>query len=403
MKKIVCEVCESQKIRKENGFFVCQECGTEYSLQEIKNLFQEVDENSSNINTENKILPNMQSKYILLENLKNWLVLVSSFENITFWIGNNVKVEDLTSENSFLLMKNNIRNSSLTSFPILTHEKIGMVFLPNNEPDSFKQFYGGYENIKNAILNNPIISNAYNLFRLYANEQCIVNGKMYDSYMFFLNGNFYRGIPFKNLYNFPQNWHLFIIDQKKGIKFVAADTTVHKGFFGDIVSNHILQNLDASQFITTLDNLYIQLIERNNNLKAFYEKNFEIMKQNYIELILQLEELVDVFDLPMKYRNRNDIYLLIQYIKDGRVDNWKEAINLLELEKHQQKLILKFDDLNLAISNLSSIINKELHTTNAQLSNISDKLLSINYKMIQSSYALTQIMHDTRLNLIWNN
>ena len=29
MKKMICEICESQKIKKENGVFVCQDCGTE--------------------------------------------------------------------------------------------------------------------------------------------------------------------------------------------------------------------------------------------------------------------------------------------------------------------------------------------------------------------------------------
>lgn len=32
MKKMVCEICNSQNIKKENGVFVCKECGTEYSL-----------------------------------------------------------------------------------------------------------------------------------------------------------------------------------------------------------------------------------------------------------------------------------------------------------------------------------------------------------------------------------
>ena len=36
MKKMVCEICESQSIKKENGVFVCKECGTEYSLEEAK-------------------------------------------------------------------------------------------------------------------------------------------------------------------------------------------------------------------------------------------------------------------------------------------------------------------------------------------------------------------------------
>ena len=45
MGKIVCEICGSQSIRKENGVFVCQNCGIEYSLSEIKKCFGGPEEN----------------------------------------------------------------------------------------------------------------------------------------------------------------------------------------------------------------------------------------------------------------------------------------------------------------------------------------------------------------------
>ena len=48
---MVCEICGSQKIKKENDVFICQECGTEYSLEEARKLLKEVDgEASSEIN-----------------------------------------------------------------------------------------------------------------------------------------------------------------------------------------------------------------------------------------------------------------------------------------------------------------------------------------------------------------
>ena len=43
MKKIVCELCEGTQFQKEDGFFVCQGCGTRYSLAEAKALMQEVE------------------------------------------------------------------------------------------------------------------------------------------------------------------------------------------------------------------------------------------------------------------------------------------------------------------------------------------------------------------------
>ncbi len=43
MKKIVCELCEGNQFVKENGMFVCQGCGTSYSLEEAKGMMKEVD------------------------------------------------------------------------------------------------------------------------------------------------------------------------------------------------------------------------------------------------------------------------------------------------------------------------------------------------------------------------
>ena len=51
MKKMICEICGSQKIKKDNGVFVCQDCGTEYSLEEAKKLLKEINNENYEINT----------------------------------------------------------------------------------------------------------------------------------------------------------------------------------------------------------------------------------------------------------------------------------------------------------------------------------------------------------------
>lgn len=42
MKRLVCEMCGSSDIIKKDGFYVCDTCGTKYSLEEAKKLFVEV-------------------------------------------------------------------------------------------------------------------------------------------------------------------------------------------------------------------------------------------------------------------------------------------------------------------------------------------------------------------------
>lgn len=43
MKKIVCELCESTDFVKEGGMFVCQGCGTKYTVEEARSMMREVD------------------------------------------------------------------------------------------------------------------------------------------------------------------------------------------------------------------------------------------------------------------------------------------------------------------------------------------------------------------------
>ena len=42
MKAIVCEMCGSQDLVKQNGMYVCQNCGTKYDTEEAKKLMVEV-------------------------------------------------------------------------------------------------------------------------------------------------------------------------------------------------------------------------------------------------------------------------------------------------------------------------------------------------------------------------
>lgn len=41
MKKLTCEMCNSNDLVKENGFFVCQHCGTKYSVEEARKMMVE--------------------------------------------------------------------------------------------------------------------------------------------------------------------------------------------------------------------------------------------------------------------------------------------------------------------------------------------------------------------------
>ena len=43
MKKIVCELCECMEFTKEGGMFVCNGCGTKYTVEEVRGMMREVE------------------------------------------------------------------------------------------------------------------------------------------------------------------------------------------------------------------------------------------------------------------------------------------------------------------------------------------------------------------------
>ena len=42
MKQLTCEMCGSTDLMKQDGVFVCQSCGTKYSVEEAKKMMVEV-------------------------------------------------------------------------------------------------------------------------------------------------------------------------------------------------------------------------------------------------------------------------------------------------------------------------------------------------------------------------
>lgn len=69
MKKLTCELCGGTDFIKQDGVFVCQECGTKYSVEEAKKLMSEVEKKTnkktttSNTITTPKLLITAQNEF----------------------------------------------------------------------------------------------------------------------------------------------------------------------------------------------------------------------------------------------------------------------------------------------------------------------------------------------------
>lgn len=55
MKAIVCEMCGSQNLVKEDGMYVCQNCGTKYSTEEAKKLMVDVSGSTVKVDTSEEL------------------------------------------------------------------------------------------------------------------------------------------------------------------------------------------------------------------------------------------------------------------------------------------------------------------------------------------------------------
>ena len=55
MKSLKCEICGNTNLLKDDGIFICQSCGTKYSIEEIKKMIN-INDSKENTSTDNESL-----------------------------------------------------------------------------------------------------------------------------------------------------------------------------------------------------------------------------------------------------------------------------------------------------------------------------------------------------------
>lgn len=148
MKKIVCEICGSTKLRKTGDFFVCQECGTEYSLSEAQNLLKDINgtvqNNNIEKNTNLKIELVQEDVKYLASQIKSWGSLCILAENLVKLTRvKNVNINDLSFWNPDAFDK--IKPIQIASFSSSSLEK--------NTAKRSKTIFRLMTNLRNHFLN----------------------------------------------------------------------------------------------------------------------------------------------------------------------------------------------------------------------------------------------------------
>ena len=102
MKSIKCEMCESNDVIKTDGYYVCQSCGTKYSVEEAKKLLVDNTESEikSSVNDRNEVTSKSKNKKKLILAIIAILIILTVGITITLVLLNNQQSSLIGSSNT---------------------------------------------------------------------------------------------------------------------------------------------------------------------------------------------------------------------------------------------------------------------------------------------------------------
>jgi hypothetical protein len=424
MKKMVCEICGSQSIKKENGVFVCQDCGTEYSLEEAKKLLTEVEEKTSDA-IQIKSDPKEVNKSQLISILKNWVQYINAFTGYECWFLCDTNLDDPAEykinshefwnmngdfiRNQQIHLKENIEFSDLNlNWDSVMRRKLFFFDMP---PYNFYDELFSYDGELYKRL-EKLFDEAYEQDRAknFGSEDEI-------TYSLSTVDNKYE----KNLGDSLLGGDSNVFDFIKNAPNDVADVVITRTRTRRVLVASFFS--DATKTVTEKTTLPIghqvsecirDAVKKRDAFFKLHSERFNYVKEHFHEMINSYADLMDkkilfeqMFNVPVEYRTVEVLSAVIELLESGRADNWKEAINLFEEEKYRAKVILNLTKANINLERLQttlydgfSTINNQLRKISISASEMSDKvskLLSVSY---ENNLALKNIMYDTRYSLI---
>lgn len=425
MKKIVCEICGSQKLKKENGMFVCQECGTEYSLDEARNLLVDVD-SSEPISEKPVATRNGQAE--LRGQLVLWASLLKQIEDLDFyfdlsgldtykfWSGDSVKenVPAAVGRRTFSLISKqaieyDAAGSDTKGMVLLLDEKFCLDLLATYERASrrsdlakhgYKEKYEGYKRLlsdHDLILCryyclDEISKLALNHFifdELKEMNNIIANCDTYDQLENCFEGDYCLlafGIDFENGKRIVRP-DFNDIDFERYRNRIANLAYEH-GRFAHI--NRIEQKWYGPKYTPLVLSFDInQLVEKcygeyeriDRGIGAFYEKEVTpIVEEGYSVMskcISLSKELEKEFNLPVKYRRLEHVLSMIELLDEGKASDWKELVNLYDTGNYRKEVLSDLSEINAKMDNLIASVN----TTNEQLFSMGSAMKEIGFSL----------------------
>lgn len=417
MKKMICEICGSQKIKKVNGVFVCQECGTEYDAESAKRLLKDIFEDNKIINDEKKDkvqLIEENDKYKLLNHLLLWAEYIIKLEqysndfdvkqeNVDSFYFNDASYYNSTFMKTFFYEHFDLMPLTSESFIDCVKEAIRRK--DKNLPLSRKLLYS-YTFYKEHEKIDPPVS-ATEMFKMLKNKYVM----KWNSYSLNKGESVFRSLS--GDYSGPgiAYWSYFIDNHitinewvekicipniRKGVNGIIYK---RKGVFNPkkvpiIDLNPALMEIKKmyEKIPYTLAPLYVDLF--NKECKKIIEDKCNLL----IDLINVAPELEKTFMLPFKYRKSHIIIELINLVYEGKAETWKELINLYDTTVYRRESLYKLsmitDEIRKINNNLISI-NKSLKEIDNALIGIKQSIDTMNDKIQKSNELLRKASRNT--------
>lgn len=404
MKKIVCEVCGSQNIKKENGVFVCKDCGIEYSSEEVKKLLVEVDENAviKSHEIKSEVVKDEEfENFLMLNQLKCFIEYIDKIEaspikaSDIFDVGDENSNDNLLdySENELLELKpyvtTPIDEIYLDMFGIKNIYKSSRLDSALKDYEShFQEERKKYLEDTNKIFEIEKEDNLQYSFELDINTAKKVN-KLFSPKF---SPDMFNETLFKIMNSFfvaDVTYHasdLFGICDFLAKKRIVVDMEIQKyetkkGLFGK--KENLVSNKKISNIFTKISSLVPRefkysnsgLVDYINPVIEEYAEGIEPARKKIIDLVNSYKDLKDYISpiykqVPKKYRNKKDLITIFDILLEKRAKSIGEALNLLDTYKYREQVLVNFEVLNNKLNILGASIyqiHKELKEQNQEL------------------------------------
>ena len=391
MKKMVCEICGAQSIKKEEGVFVCQECGTEYSLEDARKLLQEIDsvggkpqeQESYKVTSEN-------DKYELLKKLFIWaryLQGVQAFEELKF---------ETTSDEIWRKTKEEIM-------------KIPSIF--HNYIDSVKCRRESDRKGEKEIVECQIASKAIHQTLINEEDLSVQVKEMHKmiSKKFVFNGGCM-------IVNYPALYKATVEAGRICAMVIDYDYIMWARAITDYID---LSEEESKIYEYTLfgKRLRCDLFPVLKEIKRIHSKKVNEYNDHYkneilpeinrrreelFQVLSESEKIEGIFNLPIQYRRFDIVVNLINLVLVGKAETWKEAILLYEEEKFREKMLEKMEELTQVLAQIERTLATGFSMVSEKLNFVADGVDRLNLKVAESNKRLKKIQAFSGITM-WNS